>query len=562
VAKDFFAVAGNVFGEPKGIVGVAAGRGKERGEEVFAFAEGEVAGVVAVEVEEVEDEVGEGMGFSVLKGGLEEGEAGGAVGGEDDDFAVEGAVVGGEVGDGLGDVGHAVGPVDTFASEELDFLSGLAGLDTVAIELEFVDPVVCVGDGGGFESQLRGDEVGLPLVGKLVEVDGGRRGLFGGCGLFGGDLCGGLGCDAGGGFEGICAVGVPDVVGGVGDLVDGAAGDGGVGALVGDLLVAGAALVLVVLLDEEPLGLVFGAVGRVVHADEGPLALHLGAIHFELEVAGAEAGIDVFAAKLGPPAALVPDHDGAAAVLAFGDDALESTVFEGMIFDFYGEAALGRVIAGALGAGPGFEDAIPAEAEVVVEVGGCVLLDDEREAARGGRLAHGEGVGVGAAAGGLGGGVEVAHGAIALELRIDGRGRGGGMGVALADGGFLCGGFGSHDGFLCGLSLGRGSSRLGGGLGGGLDEGRSFARRGLGGGGGGLCGCAFGLWGSCITYGLTQGVHEVNDLALGAGRGLLAGDGGVFELGVDELFDGGLVAIGELGGIEGGGLALDEFLGE
>jgi len=74
-----------------------------------------VAGVVAVDVEEVEDEVGEGVGFGVLKGGLEERETGVAIGGEDDDFAVEGAVVDGKVGDGFGDIGHAVSPVDTFA---------------------------------------------------------------------------------------------------------------------------------------------------------------------------------------------------------------------------------------------------------------------------------------------------------------------------------------------------------------------------------------------------------------------------------------------------------------
>ena len=91
---------------------------EEMGEELLAFAEGEVAGVVAVEVEEVEDEVGEGVGVGVLEGGLKEGEAGVAVGGEDDDFAVEGAVVRGELGDGGGDGGHAVGPVEALAGKK------------------------------------------------------------------------------------------------------------------------------------------------------------------------------------------------------------------------------------------------------------------------------------------------------------------------------------------------------------------------------------------------------------------------------------------------------------
>ena len=57
----------------------------------------------------------------------------------------------GEIGDGLGDVGHAVSPVDALAGEELDLIAGLAGLDAVAVELELVDPVVGVGGGGGFE---------------------------------------------------------------------------------------------------------------------------------------------------------------------------------------------------------------------------------------------------------------------------------------------------------------------------------------------------------------------------------------------------------------------------
>ena len=55
-----------------------AGGGKYLGEELLAFADGEVAGVVAVEVEEVEDEVGEGVALALVEGGLEVGEGGDA----------------------------------------------------------------------------------------------------------------------------------------------------------------------------------------------------------------------------------------------------------------------------------------------------------------------------------------------------------------------------------------------------------------------------------------------------------------------------------------------------
>ena len=44
-----------------------------------------------------------------------------------------------------------------------------------------------------------------------------------------------------------------------------------------------------------------------------------------------------------------------------------------------GEALVGDDVAGALGDGPAFEHAVPAEAEVVVQVRGGVLLDDEGE---------------------------------------------------------------------------------------------------------------------------------------------------------------------------------------
>ncbi len=136
------------------------------------------------------------------------------------------------------------------------------------------------------------------------------------------------------------------------------------------------ALEVVVLFDEEPVG--FALVGVLaLHADEGPFSLHALAVHDEFEAAGAEAFVDVGVAGLGLPCALIPDHDGASAVLAFGDDAFEAAVLHGVVFDLDGEAFVLDDVAGALGDGPAFEDAVPAEAEVIVEMRGCVLLDDE-----------------------------------------------------------------------------------------------------------------------------------------------------------------------------------------
>ena len=157
------------------------------------------------------------------------------------------------------------------------------------------------------------------------------------------------------------------------------------------------------LFDEEPVG--FALVGVLaLHADEGPFSLHAVAVHDEFEAAGAEAFVDVGVTGLGFPCALVPDHDGASAVLAFGDDAFEAAVFHGVVFDLDGETLVLDDVAGAFGDGPAFEDSVPAEAEVVVEMGGGVFLDDE-----------GEGGGFGGFGGsaGLGGDFEVPHGAVA-----------------------------------------------------------------------------------------------------------------------------------------------------
>ena len=105
--------------------------------------------------------------------------------------------------------------------------------------------------------------------------------------------------------------------------------------------------------------------------------LSLSPCRMNLRRAGAQAFVDVGVGGLRLPCALVPEHDGAAAVLALGDDAFEAAVLHGVVFDLDGEALVGDDVAGALGDGPAFEHAVPAEAEVVVEVRGGVLLDDE-----------------------------------------------------------------------------------------------------------------------------------------------------------------------------------------
>ena len=154
-----------------------------------------------------------------------------------------------------------------------------------------------------------------------------------------------------------------------------------------------------------------------VHADEGPVAVHLFAVEGELEIALFQALVDVDERL---PGALIPDHDGASAVLAFGDGSFEAAVFDGVVFDLDGEALVGGVVAGAFGDGPAFEDAAPAEA---------LLQDAEGERLAGGATLAG-------AATGFGSHGEVAHGAVAGELAVDlfRRGGAGGCGFGGAFG--------------------------------------------------------------------------------------------------------------------------------
>ena len=75
--------------------------------------------------------------------------------------------------------------------------------------------------------------------------------------------------------------------------------------------------------------------------------------------------------------AAIPDLDGAGAVLACGDDALEVTVLERVVLDVYGEMPLALAQRDAFWDGPARESAVPLKPEVVMEAAGVVSLDHE-----------------------------------------------------------------------------------------------------------------------------------------------------------------------------------------
>ena len=92
------------------------------------------------------------------------------------------------------------------------------------------------------------------------------------------------------------------------------------------------------------------------------------------------------AALVGRIDAAVPDDHFARAVLPGRNHALERRVVVGVILDVHGEALFVTIERRALGHGPGQEDAVAFEPEVVVQPRGGMLLDDEqqRPASRGG----------------------------------------------------------------------------------------------------------------------------------------------------------------------------------
>ena len=88
-------------------------------------------------------------------------------------------------------------------------------------------------------------------------------------------------------------------------------------------------------LDQEPRLLPFAR--ALAHAHQMPVALQLLAVQLEIEMALLHALVRIVLRR---PGAAVPDHHGAAAVLAFRDGAFELVVFDRMILDVDGKALL------------------------------------------------------------------------------------------------------------------------------------------------------------------------------------------------------------------------------
>ena len=156
----------------------------EPGEHRLAVGERAGREVVAVQMQQVEDEEEKGVVTMVAQRRLQSVEAGDAVGQQRHQLAVEQKVAMAEGGDGGGDGGQAGGPIQAVAGDQLDGAALAPGEQPVAVELDLADPLVAVrrdvcGAGElGFRrhAEFAQDSVGRHLATNAWLSHGGRLG--------------------------------------------------------------------------------------------------------------------------------------------------------------------------------------------------------------------------------------------------------------------------------------------------------------------------------------------------------------------------------------------------
>src|SRR5918992_1952297 len=134
---------------------------------------------------------------------------------------------------------------------------------------------------------------------------------------------------------------------------------------------------LVLLLEQQP---AFAAI-RVIGPDDGVAAVEPLAVEDELDLALAQSGARRGLVRLGLPGAPVPDDDVPGAVLLLRDDALERQVLDRVVLGAHRQPSHLGVQGRALGNGPADEHAVDLEPEVVVQRRRAVSLHGEATAA-------------------------------------------------------------------------------------------------------------------------------------------------------------------------------------
>ena len=156
-----------------------------------------------------------------------------------------------------------------------------------------------------------------------------------------------------------------------GDLVHRATGlDGRVEARDAGLVLHA----IVLLLDEQPVVVALAALRLHVH--EHPRAFQAMPVEDELEIAVAQPFLHVHERL---PVPFVPQHHGAAAVLALRNGALEGAVVQRVVLHAHGQPLVARVVGRPLRNGPAQQRAVPFETQVVVVARRAMVLHGEAE---------------------------------------------------------------------------------------------------------------------------------------------------------------------------------------
>lgn len=291
-------LAGDVLAEFDFGVGI-----EEVAEAFFSFDEGFANKVLSVAEGKVEGEVVD-VAFLPLDVVLEGVEIRDALIVKDDNFAIDPGVGAIEFLELLGDFGELGGPVEPTATDKGDDAVFDPGHDAVAVELDFVDPLVA---GRGFFGES--GELGGHGFGERIGLESGEDLLHGA-----------TGGDAGESVFGKVEIGVVE---------------------------------LVLFFDHEPIfvGLAFSR----FDFEEHPFALESVPAKHDFDIAFGEAFFEIADDGVG---ADIPEHHGAGSVFTFWDDAFECEVFDGVVFGLDSESFFGVVEAWPFGDGPAFEDAI------------------------------------------------------------------------------------------------------------------------------------------------------------------------------------------------------------
>ena len=165
-----------------------------------------------------------------------------------------------------------------------------------------------------------------------------------------------------------------------GDLLNRAAAHHRTRLLVQNILVARAARVFVLGLDEQPIvmTLVAGIVRPSAHAHQVPVAVQLLAVKLEVQMS---LGVTLVRVVVWRPRPAIPDCDRAAAVFAGRDGAFERVVFDRMVFDMDRKPLLAGVETGAARHCPAFHHPVQFKPQVVVQSTGSMLLNHVKVAA-------------------------------------------------------------------------------------------------------------------------------------------------------------------------------------